>query len=82
MSKEEKKGYPEGDSNKERFHSFKSFARVNSIIYTFLTTIILGIVIGYILDRNFDGDYWMLGSIIVSFIIGGYTFFRQLLRLK
>ena len=32
------------ESPKEKYHSFKAFSRVSSIIYAFITTIIMGIV--------------------------------------
>lgn len=70
------------ESPKEKYHSFKAFSRVSSIIYAFITTIIMGIVLGYFCSRWFESDSWMLIMIVTFTSIAIYNFYRGLLRLK
>ena len=70
------------ESPKEKYHSFKAFSRVSSIIYSFITTIIMGIVLGYLFEKWFENDIWMVVMIVGFTIVAIYNFYRGLLRLK
>ena len=70
------------ESPKEKYHSFKAFSRVSSIIYSFITTIIMGIVLGYLFNKWFDNDNFMVIMIVIFSFIAIYNFYRGLLRLK
>ena len=67
---------------KEKYHSFKAFARASHIAYGLITFILVGVVIGYFLDRYFPGHKWMAISILVFTFLGIVDFYRNLLRLK
>ena len=67
---------------KEKYHSFKAFARASHVAYGLITFIIVGVVIGYFLDRYFPGHKWMAISILVFTFLGIVDFYRNLLRLK
>lgn len=67
---------------KEKYHSFKAFARASHIAYGLITFIIVGVVIGYLLDHYFPGHKWMAVSILVFTFLGIIDFYRNLLRLK
>ena len=67
---------------KEKYHSFKAFARASHIAYGLITFILVGVVIGYFLDRYFPGHKWMAVSILVFTFLGIVDFYRNLLRLK
>ena len=70
------------ESPQEKYHSFKAFSRISSIIYSFITTIIMGVVLGYFFDKWFEGDSRMLIMIVIFTAIAIYNFYRGLLRLK
>ena len=67
---------------KEKYHSFKAFARASHIAYGLITFILVGVAIGYFLDRYFPGHKWMAISILVFTFLGIVDFYRNLLRLK
>lgn len=67
---------------KEKYHSFKAFARASHIAYGLITFILVGVVIGYFLDHYFPGHKWMAISILVFTFLGIIDFYRNLLRLK
>lgn len=67
---------------KEKYHSFKAFARASHIAYGLITFIIVGVVVGYFLDKYFPGHKWMAVSILVFTFLGIADFYRNLLRLK
>lgn len=67
---------------KEKYHSFKAFARASHIAYGLITFILVGVVIGYFLDHYFPGHKWMAISILVFTFLGIVDFYRNLLRLK
>lgn len=66
---------------KEKYHSFKAFARASHVAYGLLTFILVGVVVGYFLERYF-GHKWMAVSILVFTFLGIVDFYRNLLRLK
>ena len=45
---------------KERYRSFKAFSKISSIIYNLIGTIILGIVVGLILESKTGNEKWVL----------------------
>ena len=73
---------PIKEDPKEKYRSIKSFFKITNIIYTFIMTIIIGIIVGYFMDKYVEGSNWMLISILVFFAIGIINFYRQLLRFK
>lgn len=79
---DDKDKYPIKEDPKEKYHSFKAFSRVTNIIYSFIATLILGLVLGYFLKKHFENDCLMVISIVVFSLIGIINFYRYLLRLK
>ena len=67
---------------KEKYRSFKAFSRVSSIIYSFIVTVLMGIILGYFFDKWFAGDNWMLIMIVTFVFIATFNLYRGLLRLK
>lgn len=70
------------ESPKEKYHSFKAFARASHVAYGLITYIIIGVVAGYFLDKYFPGHNWMAISILAFTFLGIIDFYRNLLRLK
>lgn len=70
------------ESPKEKYHSFKAFSRVSSIVYSFITTMLMGVLFGYLFNKWFDNDNFMVIMIVIFSFIAIYNFYRGLLRLK
>ena len=73
---------PIKEDPKEKYRSIRAFSKISNIIYTFICTIIIGIVVGYFMNKYVEGANWMLISILVFFAIGIFNFYRALLRYK
>ncbi|MDD2492970.1 MAG: AtpZ/AtpI family protein [Bacilli bacterium] len=66
---------------KEKYKSFKAFAKVSGLALELVTTILIGVVLGSYLDRKFDKDFFTIIGIIVFTLLACYNFFRTLTRL-
>ncbi|MDD3348832.1 MAG: AtpZ/AtpI family protein [Bacilli bacterium] len=66
---------------KEKYKSFKAFAKVSGLALELVTTILIGVVLGSYLDRKFDQDFFTIIGIIVFTLLACYNFFRTLTRL-
>ena len=67
---------------KERYRSFKAFSKISSIIYNLIGTIILGIVVGLILENKTGNEKWMIASIVFFSVCGIFSFYIRLVRFK
>lgn len=70
------------ESPQEKYHAFKAFSRISSLIYVFITTILMGIVLGYFFNKWFEGDSYMLIMIILFTAVASFNLYRGLLRIK
>lgn len=66
---------------KEKYKSFKAFAKVSGLALELVTTILIGVVLGSYLDRKFDKGFFTIIGIIVFTLLACYNFFRTLTRL-
>ena len=78
MTEDEKKK----DEIKERYRSFKAFSKISSIIYNLIGTILLGIVVGLILENRTGNDKWMVASIVFFSICGIISFYVNVVKFK
>ena len=67
---------------KERYRSFKAFSKISSIIYNLIGTIILGIVVGLILESKTGNEKWMGASIVFFSVCGIISFYISVVKFK
>ncbi len=67
---------------KENFRAIKAYSKISSIIYNLIGTILIGVVIGYILEMKFGDDLWMGLSIIFFSVCGIISFFIRMVKFK
>ena len=70
------------EESKEKYRSFKSFSKVSSIIYNLIATIILGIIVGYLIELKTGNNKWMLISILVFSLCGIISFYIRMVKFK
>jgi len=70
------------EERKENYRSIKSFSKISSIIYNLIGTIILGIIVGYIIELKTGNNKWMLLSILVFSLCGTISFYIRIVRFK
>lgn len=70
------------EEKKERYRSFKAYSKISSIIYNLIGTILLGVVIGYILEKKTNNNNLMLISIIVFSVCGIISFYIRVVKYK
>ena len=59
---------------------FRIYNLIMSQVWKFLTTIIIGVLLGYLASRKGEEDNYMIVIIIASFIIGIFNFFLGLYK--
>lgn len=77
MNEEKKK-----EEIKERYRSFKAFSKISSIIYNLIGTILIGVVVGLILENKTDNEKWMIASIVFFSVCGIISFYINVVKFK
>ena len=67
---------------KERYRSFKAFSKISSIIYNLISTILIGVVVGLIIENKTGNDKWMVASIVFFSICGIISFYVKVVKFK
>ncbi len=78
MNQEEKRK----EEIKEQYRSFKAFSKISSIIYNLIGTILIGVVVGYIIENKTGNDEWMIASIAFFSICGIISFYIKVVKFK
>ncbi|HKM29349.1 MAG TPA: AtpZ/AtpI family protein [Bacilli bacterium] len=71
----------QGEDPKEKYKSFKAFAKVSGIALELVTTILIGVLLGSYLDAKFEKDFFTIIGIVLFTLFACYNFFRTLTRL-
>lgn len=61
---------------------FKSYSKIITISLNLVVTIILGVIVGYYLDRWLETKYWIVICIFLFAGIAMFNFFREILKVK
>lgn len=71
----------QGEDPKDKYKSFKAFAKVSGMALELVTTILIGVLLGTYLDNKFDKDFFTIIGIILFTLIACWNFFRTMMRL-
>lgn len=63
------------------YKGFKTYNMIMSCVWQLLTTLLLGILAGYLLDKHGEGDINYMGiSIGISLVLGIFVFFSSIIK--
>ncbi|MDD3171982.1 MAG: AtpZ/AtpI family protein [Bacilli bacterium] len=71
----------QGEDPKDKYKSFKAFAKVSGMALELVTTILIGVLLGTYLDNKFDKNFFTIIGIILFTLIACWNFFRTMMRL-
>lgn len=67
---------------KEVRKNFIYYSKIINIFTTLIGTILLGVLIGYLLDKWLKTDYWIIICILVFFFAAMVKFFKEIMKIK
>lgn len=82
LEKEVIKKEKEKEKIKERYKSIRHYTKIMSIISNLIGTILLGIIVGYFLEKYTDNNIWMALSIIGFSLFGIVSFYISVVKFK
>lgn len=63
------------------YKGFKTYNMIMSCVWQLLTTLLIGVLAGYLLERKKDDDFnYMIVSICISLVVGISVFFVSLIK--
>lgn len=82
LEKEVIKREEEKKKIKERYRSIRNYTKITSIICNLIGTILLGILVGYFLEKYTENSLWMALSIIGFSLFGIVSFYISVVKFK
>ena len=70
------------EERKDRIRAIKGYSQVINMFLSFISTMIVGVVLGFFFNKWFAGDNWILICTLAFFLIAIVNFYRQLLKIR